>query len=117
MVRAFDGVHLDGKLVFIDVVAEIFDGGGGIGVGESVEHDGGEVWAEVRKMLFGRFFVLRTAFDGGGLGGFWQFSLAVFGGLCDGGSFFFLLVGATFEEMAENHVADGFQGDIPLEET
>ena len=116
VVRPFDGVHLDGQFVFVDVVAEIFDGGGCVWIGQTVEHDAGQIGAEVRQMFFRRFLALRTTFDGGGFGGLRKFVFAVFSRL-RGGAFFLFLVGTAFEKMAEDDVAHGFQGDVSLEET
>ena len=115
MVRPFDGVHLDGQFVFVDVVAEIFDSGGCIRIGEAVEHDAGQIRAEVRQMFFRRLLALRTAFNGGGFRRLGELVLPVFR-RGRGGAFFFFLVGAAFEEMSENDVADGFQRDVSFEE-
>ena len=80
-----------------------------------VEHDAGQVGAEVRQMFFRRLLALRTAFDGGGLRRLGELVLPVFCCL-SGGAFLFFLVGAAFEKMSENDIADGFQRDVAFEE-
>ena len=119
VVGAVDGGEVDGEMVLADVVAVVFAGGWGIGVGGAVDDDAGEVGAEVGEVLFGGLAaLLGAAFHLGGLDGLGELGR---GGTGRGGGWlgvapFATAVGAAVEEVAEDDLGDVAEADVAPDE-